>query len=383
MDTENNPHHSAASEAVVLHSPSSESGPTSSTESIRHTRDNDGFFKPLPVIKRSPHSRLSLPNIPLRSAKSAQSPYHHSLTSPRGSNIPVPSFRSTGIKSKRESNPSQPTPGTPCKRNPQNLFLSRHPPSRPQSEPQPRLHPHSFRNVVPPSPFGKSKSSDSIQTISLTPKDDDSPSSRVQFNSSNRSSRISSFNNSLQSSPIRNHPASGASAKLPFKRSKSFGSPKSLASNFPTSLVPLSSSRTNPNDESGMDMPKEDCNDNDESDENSNLSPPAFVPPSPVSFPIQFKAPTKVPMFGVRPYKQRPVKAHHLDRKYFLENSSLALNEDLSDTDPPDYFETTYTVLDTIGSGSFADVYRVRHIATGIEYALKATKKAYTGARDR
>jgi membrane-associated tyrosine/threonine-specific cdc2-inhibitory kinase len=60
----------------------------------------------------------------------------------------------------------------------------------------------------------------------------------------------------------------------------------------------------------------------------------------------------------------------------------IASTEDLFG-DYPDYFEEHFIVIEKLGSGSFADAFKVQFRDDGKLYALKRTRQPYMGHKDR
>lgn len=69
-----------------------------------------------------------------------------------------------------------------------------------------------------------------------------------------------------------------------------------------------------------------------------------------------------------------------LDKDYFIHGPSVAIS---NTTAYSDYFEDTFVIMQVIGSGEFAQVYKVKSKLDGFIYAVKKSKTAFNGAKDR
>ena len=65
-------------------------------------------------------------------------------------------------------------------------------------------------------------------------------------------------------------------------------------------------------------------------------------------------------------------------------SNSSALNNGLQSHNPSDtFFRQCFEIQERLGFGSFGDVFRVKSLIDGLEYAVKKSRRTYTGEGDR
>ncbi|TPX36330.1 hypothetical protein SmJEL517_g01537 [Synchytrium microbalum] len=76
--------------------------------------------------------------------------------------------------------------------------------------------------------------------------------------------------------------------------------------------------------------------------------------------------------------------AQLLRADYFDDNwQQHIFDSNRTDVIHANYFDSTFTILATLGVGTFAEAYKVRSLVDGRLYAVKKSKHTYTGFRDR
>jgi hypothetical protein len=83
----------------------------------------------------------------------------------------------------------------------------------------------------------------------------------------------------------------------------------------------------------------------------------------------------------------RSLYPHLLGRQYFENARSSGCwdipNVDLEQADHEDYFFKRFDIIETLGKGSFADVFKVKCKDTGQVSAIKKTRHSFQGMKDR
>jgi serine/threonine protein kinase len=89
--------------------------------------------------------------------------------------------------------------------------------------------------------------------------------------------------------------------------------------------------------------------------------------------------PPTVPLIWDTPF------VHFLDQHYFriISENPNYVPEPPSNNETENYFENSFVILDVLGTGSFADAYKVKSMLDGRLYAVKKTRHPFSGFKDR
>lgn len=101
-----------------------------------------------------------------------------------------------------------------------------------------------------------------------------------------------------------------------------------------------------------------------------------FPPPAPLATPHLRQS---YPFSQVE--SRQHFKARSNSRERDVGSTSLLLRP--SDQIAPTWFETNYTVLSSLGNGEFSDAFEVADKKRGGVFAVKRTKNAFGGPKDR